>query len=664
MGVAVFAILALVALQARSGREVAAPALADAAAPGIAVLPFEVRGEDLDVWREGMVDLLSVGLDGAADLRTIDSRTVLARWRELAGSGGADLATSLRVAQATGAHYAILGSIVPIDDDLRLVAEVYDVEGSRRLGQAQVEGSREEILQLIDQLAIRSLGVILERDRNLPEVDLAEITSTSLPAVKEYLGGELHLRRGKFRDAVASYDRAIEADSSFALAWFGLGMALGWLEQSSNPRGFEAMERAVRDPRLPERHEVVARGGYLLDGAVLEPLRLAVRKYPDDARLWYALGEVYFHLPEVGLVGPEEALAAFRRAIELDPGFAPYWIHFIELSFFVDPDSARLRRVIDAYGRMANDNRAHRLAHDLAFGDSESRARARAGLEGVDDEILLVAAFDLEHPRYYRELFPLLDVRLRRAAQHMVPVVLSALGRQSFRAGRVRRALEVLDDPRIEVDPRYMYCNAYQANARGLPVPTSWLDAKFSTVVIDSTALWIGCFGAWAADRAQWERHAQAVSTAREIGRRWLASGDSVGMRQFDAIAQALKGYAEWKHGRPSEALQVLDQARPYIGPYTSDVALPLGWWIGEVLLELGRPAEATPYFRAQWREPLARYELAKIYDQLGEDAKARAEYETFIAGWSDADPELQPVVERARRAMTRLAADRRSRRF
>jgi hypothetical protein len=52
------------------------------ASAGIAVLPFEVAGEGLEVWREGMVDVLSNNLDGLGGNRTIDSRTVLARWRE------------------------------------------------------------------------------------------------------------------------------------------------------------------------------------------------------------------------------------------------------------------------------------------------------------------------------------------------------------------------------------------------------------------------------------------------------------------------------------------------------------------------------------------------------------------------------------------------------
>ncbi|MGH7588916.1 MAG: serine/threonine-protein kinase, partial [Gemmatimonadota bacterium] len=85
---------------------------ATAESPAIAVLPFSVHGQELGIWREGMVDLLSMGLDGAGGLRAIDSRTLLARWSESVGSGVADLRLSLDVARRAGANYALVGSAV------------------------------------------------------------------------------------------------------------------------------------------------------------------------------------------------------------------------------------------------------------------------------------------------------------------------------------------------------------------------------------------------------------------------------------------------------------------------------------------------------------------------------------------------------------------------
>ncbi|CAN5812555.1 hypothetical protein BH20GEM1_BH20GEM1_09290 [soil metagenome] len=95
-------------------------AVAEDAAPGLAVLPFSVQGAGLDEWREGMVDLLSTNLDGAGGLRAIDSRTVLARWREVAGTEDHDLDTALEVGRRAGARYVLLGHVVSTGDGVLL----------------------------------------------------------------------------------------------------------------------------------------------------------------------------------------------------------------------------------------------------------------------------------------------------------------------------------------------------------------------------------------------------------------------------------------------------------------------------------------------------------------------------------------------------------------
>jgi class 3 adenylate cyclase/tetratricopeptide (TPR) repeat protein len=655
----------LIGLQMRSGGDGPAPALA-AAAPGIAVLPFEVRGEDLDVWREGMVDLLSTGLDGAADLRAIDSRTVLARWAEHAPrSGRVDLATSLQVARAAGARYAILGSVVAVRPNVRLVADVYEVEGGRSLGRAQVEGSQEEMLSLVDRLAIASLGVILEKDQGLPEIDLASITTTSLPALKAYLEGELHLRRGEFQPAATAYERAVEADSTFALAWFGLGQAASWLGASgSSPRVRNALDRAAAGAdRLPERQALIVQAYREVESGSaehLEPLRQAVRKYPDDARMWYFLGEMYFHRSDQALVGHEEAAEAFRRAVELEPRFAPYWVHVVNLAFQMDPDSARAARAIEAYSRIApTDVVGHRLAHAIAFGDPASRARARSGLDTIDYKVLSTAQYDLYHPRFYDELVPLMVIRLRRGPPNEKSFILFELATQSFEAGRIRRALGYLDDPRISRDAefaQFVHCGPYAAYSRGLPISHDRLDRTLSPAAIDSApGSWIGCVGAWAADRGRWEDHARVMEALKELSAQALGEADSAASRRLIAVAEALEGYRAWKRGRPEEALRVLEAAHPYLDAFD----LPSTWWMGKLLTDLRRPADAVRYFRAQTFDPLGHAELGRLYEALGEDAKARKAYEYFVMGWKDADPELQPRVEEVRERLARLSRER-----
>ena len=83
-------------------------------------------------------------------------------------------------------------------------------------------------------------------------------------------------------------------------------------------------------------------------------------------------------------------------------------------------------------------------------------------------------------------------------------------------------------------------------------------------------------------------------------------------------------------------------------------------WWLGDLLLEMGRPQEAARYFESFWNDPFAGSRLGPIYEQLGERAKAREAYALVALAWKDADPELQPRVREARAAVQRLASDRR----
>jgi len=52
-------------------------------------------------------------------------------------------------------------------------------------------------------------------------------------------------------------------------------------------------------------------------------------------------------------------------------------------------------------------------------------------------------------------------------------------------------------------------------------------------------------------------------------------------------------------------------------------------------------------------------YHLARAYERTGEYEEAAKAYASFVEAWDDADAELQPWVEDARRALIRLSPDR-----
>jgi hypothetical protein len=177
---------------------------------------------------------------------------------------------------------------------VRLTADVYDAQSGRSLGRAMVEGSPDSVYMLIDRLSIEVLRAVLGGEaEDLPRVDLARVTTASLPALRAYLDGEVLFRRADFRAAIPEYQRAVEADSTFALANHRLAQSYGWSQNIGAELALQAMDRAPRfADRLPEREAIVIRSDYALERGTLEglePLKKAVLKYPDDPELWYIL---------------------------------------------------------------------------------------------------------------------------------------------------------------------------------------------------------------------------------------------------------------------------------------------------------------------------------------------------------------------------------------
>ncbi|MCG6956595.1 MAG: tetratricopeptide repeat protein, partial [Gemmatimonadetes bacterium] len=632
--------------------------------PEIAVLPFSVQGEGFGLWREGMANLLSTDMNGVGGLRTIDCRTVLARWREQVPEGGeVDRETALKVAQATGAGYALLGSAVGIGPKVRLSADIYETEGGAHMGAVQVQGSPDSVLALVDRLAVQSLVVVLAQDSSqLPPVDLASVTTASISALTAWLQGEALFRRGEFVAAIPAYQRAVAADSTFALAFYGLANAYGFSEGEGGDRMNEALERTIqRVDRLPPRKAALVRAVQAWQQSAFqeaeENLRRLVSTYPDDAEAWFVLGDLYYHAGGWIPASVEDAQRCFARAQELDPEFAPYRLHTLDLAFAIDPDSAHAARLLEDYKRLAGADAVHthrvELGFDLAFGDREHRDRALASLETVDLLVLrhLHGAPPLTHPRFWPQLEAVYLAQERRGAA--VPWRTTdwlfngaALGR-----GYLGKALEYLDRPQANAGNRA--CSPVYALVQGLPVPADRLE-EAGTVLsqIDTTSNphLAYCAALLAAAHGRWAEHARAVEVYRDLWRREVDAGSSGWPWRPDGLA--VEAYGLLRRGDPEAAVAKLEEVRRYqASPWVRTV-------LADALMGLERWEEAVPYLDG-WSGTNSHrhYQLARAYEGMGEYGKAAEEYAFFVEAWKDADPELQPWVEDARRALERLAA-------
>ena len=633
-------------------------AVAEEAAPAIAVLPFSVRGADMEIWREGMVDALSINLDGATEYRTIPSQTVLARWSEtVTGDATPDMETQLEIARKAGAKYALSGTALALDSDVRLTAEIVDVQSGERVARAQVEGAAESALGLVDAMSIEILRQLVSDPNAGSSISLAQVTTPSLEAYRAYLEGEALLRRGELEAATTAFDRAIASDSAFALAHYRLTLIGGFGSRFGTGAASESIDRAHEYiDRLPQRQAALVEGEWRRrNGDVEEGIRIherAVRLYPEDPEAWYQLGETYLHWGDNDGITPDRAEDAFRRAVALDPQFAPYHWHLIDLAVILGRDSATTADRIAAHERIASEAGYHAFTHQtllaLAYGDSASHGQAVDRVRGMERTDLISLTTALRYPRVAREL-SLVQDRLYEIdpGRWFFPWRATALG-----MGRVADAQRYLPDDFGAAD-RLDFSTFFRLLE--MPVSESWLDSLRADLDPNTPeeeidfylyyeASLSGDTAATARMRAEVQQEADSSLAAA------ITVRDSTGARRDQANVYGMAAVEAFLTGRFEEA--ALNFEREF--PDARDLDRYL---LARSYMELGRWAEAESLFRTlfYFDHHLVWYHLGQVYEELGEPAKARQAYEDFTIAWADADPELQPLVEEARASMARL---------
>ncbi len=660
-----------------------APALGPA--PGLAVLPFTVQGPDLELWREGMVTVLSTNLDGTAGLRAIDPRAVLSHWDTDIGEGkdAPDRQAALRVARTLGSKYALMGSMVGSKDAVRLTAELYDVSSGAPLGTEQVEGKPDSLLALIDRLSIRMLVTgLVGGSAQMPRLR-TRLTTSSLPALKAFLEGEQAYRGSHLGDAAAAFTRAVETDSTFAFAYYRLAtLGCDWESVTCDPNAdYLSLAKRYSD-LLPERDRLLFEAwtpGYRYSGQAQAALKRFTTLYPDDVEGWFLLGDISYHPINAtwSYVPQKDAMAAFRRALELDPGFGPAYSHLIPDAIARD-DTLEARQLLAGLRQIDSTSEqaiGQTLAYELAFGDS-GRARAAAALDTASTAVLRealsagqFASCCATSPGHWEQ-----DLQVARALtaprhpldQRQWAQLIIGMLYQS--RGRIREAREAyaaipgeapgfLRFVRLQQQVGFLRFVSLQQQpgGRGDLAMAREAARKLATDPANPgtwNRILLGFFAAEEGRREDLEREIQALESV-------AGAEESVADSLFRAAgAEALRGVEASLRGDREAAIRSLEAALPHLwGP------LPalLRYELGRLWLEQDGFVEAERYLESlEMREPRAwsapvEFYLGKVYEGLGNFEEARLHYGRFVSWWQDCDPELRPIWDQGRAALQRL---------
>lgn len=631
----------------------------------IAVVPFSVSGPGLEGIGEGMVDLLSVNLDGVGPIRTIEPRAVLREWRRRVDAGSAgSLDDALAVARNTRAASVLMGSIVAAGATARLNAELFDLEGTR-IGTAVIDGPVDSVLVLADGLALGLLRDIWKSREPLPSANATGITSASMPAIRAYLRGERYHRRGEWDSAQVAFEAAVTADSTFALAWYRLANTLGWKGLYSNPVALTASANAVRfsDSLPPRMRSLLVAYDYFSQGRnalAADSARAYLQRYPQDADGWYLLGEAQYHGRGFRPLSPEELQAPFDRVLQLDSSLAPAAIHPMELAVATG-DTVLLRRYEAVFRSAGSESELNRVAQvRLAMSGDDS---AFVGLFSNPIGAGLAIA-SLQHR------FSDPDVDTDRLLQSGTAIAANApqtpFGFQlRSLGGLLAQSLGRTDTARamirsIAATPGSGDISMY---IRSVPIFGAYAD---STLLAQAGAAlrsapansFAGLWRALIALDSHQPRAAQAL--VRPI----LARPDTL-QRFMHGALLGIDGLATVALGDTTRGMAVIDSALNLIGGVNATgFVFPVQ--LRYAMLLTARPATRAEGIRrlrygfagAPEMYPILQYYLGRAWESAGQPDSAAAAYGQFLRLWAKADTIYRPLVNDARTALERVTGE------
>ena len=290
----------------------------------IAILPFQIRGSDsLGFLREGMVDLIAADLDVGGYSAVNPGLSISTAARYTGSVAGPELGKT--VATATGARFFIAGDLVANGPRVRISAGLFQT-GSPGLPLATAvrEGDKENVFGLVDRISLeliaQSIGPVARRFESE-----AMNQGRPLDAVRSYLNGEFEFRNGHYATAMSDFRQAIDADSSFALAYFRMCIAAEWMGAPFATRQ-SAVNGALRyATTLAPRERVMLNALSLQMQGEIEVAdsmyRSILDKYPDDAAAWMQLAELEFHYNQLRGHSFTESRSPFENvyALTSDP---------------------------------------------------------------------------------------------------------------------------------------------------------------------------------------------------------------------------------------------------------------------------------------------------------------------------------------------------------
>ncbi len=640
----------------------------------LAIMYFEnmVDREDTERLGEIVTNLLITDLSESEYMRVVSSQRLYDILKLLGREGEKkiDREVATQVATKAGARWMLLGNILQVEPRTVITTQLVNVENGQVQASQRIAGEmKEDVFSLVDKLTVEikkdlSLPAVAQQE---PDPSVADVTTHSPEAYRYYLEGLDYSSKYYNAEAEKSYRKALEFDSTFAMAYYRLAY-IGWTQVGQVDikliaKAVEYSDRVSQKEKwYIKSQEAITSGNY---PEAIKELKKIVERYPEEKEAFYKLGLYYYGRRQF-----EQAVRHFNKAIEIDPLYKdPY----NELAYAYN-EIGNFEKSIWAINQYIS------LAPDEA-NPYDSRADLYAYNGKIDQAIQSYKKALEIKPDFYSSLTKLGHMYLFKreyAKAESCYKELSSSTEKDWRSagrtylayipryqGKFKDALEVLDQG-IGAD-RMEQAEGVQNAIKHFSKADIYREKRNQNLAVKEAEKAIKIWhSANPYDKVYWRHYYvwllvenNHFQKAEEVARALKKDIEEKDQTLMYSYWYAL-GCIELARGNLQASLINFEKAARDVPSFYVHFMLAKAYLesdrLGEAVAELekllSRYDEGRAYF-ATWVVK-AHYLLGLAYEKSGWNKKAIEKYEEFLEIWKDADPGI-PEVEDAKERLKKL---------
>ena len=284
----------------------------------VAIADFENNTNDASL--DGLSGLLITSLEQSNYLSVLTKSRMFDLLKQI---GKSDIVTvneelGVEICERADINSLVLTSIRQFGDLYSVDLKILDVKKNEYLYTTNVQAEgKKNIPDLIDQISKQTRISLAERAEEVEknQREIASLTTRNLEAYKYYDLGEKAMFSFNWDEAEKNFLKAIEIDSTFALAHYYLSYTYQWFFNSKKDYHIEKAVSNIES--VPDKERLYIRAQSIKDLTSRIPLfEEIIDKYPNEKIAYFEIGDMLYHNDKTN-----ESIPYFQKSLSLDPSF-------------------------------------------------------------------------------------------------------------------------------------------------------------------------------------------------------------------------------------------------------------------------------------------------------------------------------------------------------